>query len=283
MNIYKILIIHLLTYFLWACQADKKPQNIPPEMLWVQGGTWQTQNLRTQQPQNIKIKGFLMDKNLVTVADFEKFVKATRYLTEAEKYGNSGVFVPETGTWEMLPEANFRFPQGKKGKPAEANHPVTQVSWNDAQAYARWRGKRLPTAAEWEWAASSAGQTKNQYAWGSQLVDNQQYKANVWQGNFPHQNTAADGFVFTSPAGYFGANPLGLTDMGGNVWQWCQDDIAPTPAEAQTDSAARKALKGGSFLCDEKVCHGYKITGLSSSTPETGLMHIGFRCAKDIH
>jgi formylglycine-generating enzyme len=283
MTIHKLLIISLLTYFLWACQGEKKPQNIPPEMVWVQGGIWQTQDLATKQPKNVRIKGFLMDKHLVTVADFEKFVKATKYITESEKYGNSGVFVPETGTWEMIAEANFRFPQGKKNMPAPANHPVTQVSWNDAQAYARWCGKRLPKAAEWEWAASSAGQNQNQYAWGSQLIDNQQYKANVWQGSFPHQNTEADGFAFTSPVGYFGANLLGLTDMGGNVWQWCDDDIAPTPAEAQTDTTMRKVLKSGSFLCDEKVCHGYKISGLSSSTPETGLMHIGFRCVKDIH
>ncbi|MCU0444413.1 MAG: formylglycine-generating enzyme family protein [Microscillaceae bacterium] len=282
MKFSKLFIYTLLGAIMSACQSEQKPQNIPREMVWVKGGTWQTQDLATRNPKNVYIKGFLLDKNLVTVADFAKFVQATHYRTEAEKYGNSGVFVLETGAWEMIEGANFRFPQGKNAPAALANHPVTQVSWNDAQAYARWQGKRLPTAYEWEWAASAAGEQTQQYAWGSQLIENQQYKANVWQGNFPENNTLADGFAFTSPVGYFGANTLGLSDMGGNVWQWCQDDIAPNAEEARNDPKMRKVLKGGSFLCDEKVCHGYQIKGLSSSTPETGLMHVGFRCAKEI-
>lgn len=267
---------------LFACQNGDKPMNIPQEMAWVKGGTWETTDLKTKETINVKIKDFLIDKNLVTVAEFEDFVRETGYVTEAEKFGNSGVFELSSGTWKMADGANFRFPQGKNKPQALPNHPVTQVSWNDAQEYAKWKNKRLPTAFEWEWAASSAGQMKEMYAWGNQLVDNQQYKANVWQGQFPAYNTKADGFVFTSPVGHFGANPLGLNDMGGNVWQWCTDDVTPSPAEAETDTKMRKVLKGGSFLCDEKVCHGYRIRGLSSSTPETGMMHVGFRCVKDI-
>jgi sulfatase modifying factor 1 len=282
MNIYKLLIINTLALFNLACQSGDQPSNTPSEMVWVKGGSWQTTNLQTKEPQTVKIRSFFIDKNLVTVAEFEEFVRETGYVTEAESFGNSGVFNFKTGAWEMVAGANFRYPQGKNGSAAIADHPVTQVSWNDAQAYAKWKNKRLPTAAEWEWAASSAGQMREKYAWGGQLVANKRYKANVWQGQFPDVNSEADGFLITSPVGYFGANPLGLNDMGGNVWQWCVDDIAPTPAEAETDKAMRKVLKGGSFLCDEKVCHGYRINGLSSSTPETGIMHVGFRCAKDV-
>jgi sulfatase modifying factor 1 len=166
---------------------------------------------------------------------------------------------------------------------AEDAHPVTQVSWNDAIAYATWNGKRLPTKAEWEFAASNRHEGDNTYSWGNDLILNGKFKANTWQGSFPFENTKDDGYVYTSPVGVFGENKIGLTDMGGNVWQWCSDEIDPSPHEKIFDPSPRKILKGGSYLCDPLVCHGYKIFGESNSTAETSMGHIGFRCVKDIN
>lgn len=252
------------------------------EMAYVQAGTLETVDHGTNQKKTVAMKAYYIDKNLVTVADYEAFVKATGYRTEAEVYGNSAVFVFENEAWEMVAGADFRKPFGPKGLKAEGDHPVTQISWNDAQAYALWKGKRLPTAAEWEWAASAAGKIKSTYAWGDRMQEDAVYKANFWQGEFPSRNTQEDGFATTSPVGHFGANLLGINDMGGNVWQWTTDDIKPTKEEAEGDTSLRKLTKGGSFLCDPKVCHGFKIFGHSSSTPETGMAHTGFRCVKDV-
>ncbi|HTJ50675.1 MAG TPA: SUMF1/EgtB/PvdO family nonheme iron enzyme [Cyclobacteriaceae bacterium] len=251
------------------------------EMAFVKGGTLVTTDPITKQSKTVKLKPFHLDKNLVTVADFDAFVKATKYITEAEKFGNAAVFDSKTGTWLLVDGANYHFPAGRNGRKAELNHPVTQVSWNDAKAYAKWKGKRLPTQWEWEHAAKNAEDNKQQYTWGSDLVVAGKYKANTWQGSFPSYNTVEDGYEFTSPVGIFGANKLGLTDMGGNVWQWCEDSIEPTGRDAEVDPAMRKVLRGGSFLCDPLVCHGFQVTGRSSSTPESSLMHTGFRCAKD--
>lgn len=233
-------------------------------------------------PGSSTTKSFLMDRNLVTVADFKLFVKATGYVTEAERYGTGGVFNPSLGAYVLVEGATFRNPFGPDGGEAKADHPVTQVSWNDAAAYAAWKGKRLPSKAEWEYAASDANRNGAMYSWGDALVQNGKHKANTWQGSFPFQNTLDDGYEFTSPVGAFGANELGLTDMGGNVWQWCSDEITPTGIEKIMDASVRKVLKGGSYLCDPLVCHGYAIGGESSSTPESSMAHIGFRCVRDI-
>jgi sulfatase modifying factor 1 len=170
----------------------------------------------------------MIDKNLVTVAEFEEFVKSTGYKTEAEKFGNAAVFDDRSGQWTLVNGADYHFPRGKDKPPCAPDHPVTQVSWNDAHAYARWKGKRLPTQWEWEYAAKNDKQSNDQYTWGTSLVVNGEYKANTWQGSFPAFNTADDGYTYTSPVGAFGENEIGLTDMGGNVWQWCEDDIKPT-------------------------------------------------------
>ena len=269
-----VLISVVSTFLCW------KNKGLPAGMVYLPAGIWEIASYDGESRSKVKIKPFFIDKNLVTVADFEAFVKATGYQTQAEKFGNSAVFNYERQEWEMVDGADYHFPFGPGKDKSLPDHPVTQISWNDAKAYADWKGKRLPTAAEWEWAASSAGKTEGDYSWGDKLIENGKYKANTWQGEFPVKNTKEDGFNATSPVGHFGANPIGLTDMGGNVWQWTADIVKPTAEEALSDTTSRIVTKGGSFLCDPNVCHGFKIKGKSSTTPETGLSHTGFRCVQ---
>jgi sulfatase modifying factor 1 len=252
------------------------------DMVTIPGGTLNTIDPVTKSTKVVPIRSFQIDKNLVTVADFDAFVKTTGFKTEAEKFGNAAVFDDAARQWILVDGADYHYPQGKNKPRAEANHPATQISWNDAVAYAKWKGKRLPTQWEWEHAAKNGSQSSEQYTWGTDLVVNGKYKANTWQGSFPSYNSVEDGYAYTSPVGVFGENKLGLTDMGGNVWQWCQDDIEPTSEEKASDPSMRKVLRGGSFLCDPLVCHGFQVTGRSSSTAESSLMHAGFRCVKDI-
>lgn len=255
--------------------------SVNSEMAVVHRNTLHTIDPVTKANKVVEVKSFLIDKNLVTVADFEAFAKATGYRTEAEKFGNAAVLDKTTKQWTLVDGADFRFPLGRNHPRAKPDHPATQVSWNDAVAYTKWKGKRLPTQWEWELAAKNGAQTNEPYSWGKDLVVNGKYKANTWQGSFPSYNTVEDGYEYTSPVGAFGQNKIGLTDMGGNVWQWCADDIEPTGRDKEIDPAMRKVTRGGSFLCDPMVCHGFVVTGRSSSTPESSLMHTGFRCAKD--
>jgi formylglycine-generating enzyme len=221
-------------------------------------------------PNQGNIKSYWIDKNLVSVADFRQFIKATKYITEAEKFGDAGFFDIKTGEWSLKKGANWEFPMGQDFPKAADNHPVTQVSWNDAQAYCQWKGKRLPTQAEYELAAKNGENDDDQtYSWGETDFENGKYKGNFWQGSFPIVSIVKDGFQYTSPIGYFGKTAIGMTDMGGNVWQWTEDWSQEKPEE--------KLQVGGSYLCDKAVCHGYKIGNTASSTPETSLMHVGFR------
>ncbi len=248
----------------------------------IKGGEFKTTDPQDGKPIQLQIKSLLVDKNLVTVADFEEFTLKTGYKTQAEIFGNSVVFDFKKQKWEIREGANFRFPFGKTEPRASPNHPVTQVSWYDAVAYAKWQGKRLPTDAEWEFIAKNGGISNDTYPWGNTFYENGQYKANVWQGSFPYFNSAEDGFLTTSPVGYFGEDKAGLTDMGGNVWQWCQDSVQPTGCNAEDDLSLRKVCRGGSFLCDKNVCHGFKIGNRTNSSPESGMVHIGFRCVKEL-
>jgi sulfatase modifying factor 1 len=234
---------------------------------------------------DVEVAPFLLDVHPVTVGAFGRFVAATGYVTQAERLGNAGVFDPGTGKWSLVDHADWRRPRGPDAAAAPADHPVTQVSWHDAVAYCRWLGKRLPTEIEWEHAARNGRNGGPQYAWGDTLVVGGRYKANTWQGHFPDRNTVDDGYLFTAPVGTFGKTPSGLTDMGGNVWQWCDDWFRPyalrdAPFVPGPDS--QKVLRGGSFLCDPKVCHGFRVSARGHSTPETGLLHVGFRCAKSV-
>lgn len=271
------LYLHLLLIVLPSCKTSSLD-----DMVYIEGETLTTFKPYTSVPVEIEVAPFYIDKNLVTYSQFKDFAKDFNYKTDAEKFGNSIVFNYQTSTWKMIEGINYHYPITATLR-ALPNHPVTQVSWNDANYYCACHGKRLPTDVEWELAAKNGdGQYNKKYSWGDQMKADGQYKANYWQGNFPKHNTQDDGFKYTSPVGYFGETPIGLTDMGGNVWQWCFDNIQPTAAEALTDTATRKVMRGGSFLCDPMVCHGFHTLGRSSNTPESASCHAGFRCVKDV-
>lgn len=223
---------------------------------------------------NSNLKDFWLDVSPVTVAQFREFVQQTHYKTQADQFGDAGVFDFPTGSWGLIKGATWAYPFGRDSAAAKTDHPVTQVSWNDAIAYCKWANKRLPTSEEYIFAEKN-GETDYalKYTWGDSFIENNQYKANFWQGKFPIINTLNDSFLTTSPVGYFGKNKLGLVDIEGNVWQWCSDD--------STEKPDQKNQRGGSYLCDPTVCHGFKIGGESSCTPETSLAHTGFRCAKN--
>lgn len=283
-----IIFLGLISTVWTACTESKGNQETTnrdkstSNMVLVKGGTLTSVVPYTETPTSHSLLAFYIDKSPVTVGDFKRFAKEKGFVTDAEKFGNSPIFDIEQQGWTMADSVSYLYPLGKKNAyRAQDNHPATQISWQDAKYYCECQGKRLPTDAEWEFAAKS-GQEKypNQYSWGNAMVEKGKFKTNYWQGNFPTANTQEDGFLYTSPVGQFGQSPIGLTDMGGNVWQWCSDDIAPTPAEAEEDPSMRKVLRGGSFLCDPQVCHGFRVEGRSASTPETGLPHVGFRCAK---
>lgn len=262
----------------------------PPEgMVLIPGGTQRIgaeEGLPWERPAfETEVEPFYLDRSPVTVAEFREFVDATGFVTEAERFGNAGVFDFDAGEWVMVDGATWSHPQGLDEAPAPDDHPVTQVSWNDAMAYAEWAGKRLPTEIEWEHAARGASLKSGRYPWGDELVEDGAYRANTWQGTFPQVNTGDDGFLVTSPVGHFGETRLGLTDMGGNVWEWTADwfrsyarrAVPPVPEEMQS-----KAQRGGSFLCHPSYCHGYRVSARSHSSPETSLFHLGFRCARDV-
>ncbi|MDX2247557.1 MAG: formylglycine-generating enzyme family protein [Bacteroidia bacterium] len=267
------------------------PENTPvPEgMVFVPGGRTDIGDInglpREQPVWATPIRGFFMDITPVTVGQYRQFVKATGYVTQAEKFGDAAVFDMENQTWFLKKTAYWEYPQGKDQEKAPDNHPVTQVSYNDALAYCDWAGKRLPTEAEWEHAARNGSNSRAQYSWGEDIEEKGRYKANFWQGVFPAYNTVADGFPFTSPVGSFPATPLGLLDLSGNVWEWCQTwytSYDPNDPSKVVTAEPERVMRGGSFMCDPNYCHGYRVSGRSGSTPETGLFHVGFRCVKDI-
>ncbi len=262
----------------------------PSGMVLIPGGTSIIGSNEVFDPEGpeheVTINAFFMDIHPVTVEQFREFISATKYTTEAERFGNAGVFDIDTGRWSLVDGATWQYPQGPGKNKAEDNHPVTQVSWNDAKAYCEWAGKRLPTEEEWEYAARNAGATQDYiYPWNSDLDhEGSTYLANVWQGAFPAYNSGEDGYLLTSPVGAFGSTPLGLQDMAGNVWEWCENWKIPynqNPSDFNPGPESEKVQRGGSYLCDLKVCHGYRVSGRSGSTPETSLMHVGFRCVKD--
>lgn len=275
----------------------------------------------------VSVDGFWMDATEVTNAQFRAFVGATGYVTTAEQkpdweelrkqlppntpkpadnllIASSLVFTPPSTPvslrdygqwWQWVSGADWQHPEGPRSSiEGRDEYPVVHVSWDDAVAYARWAGKRLPTEAEWEWAARG-GQPQAVYPWGNEPIESG--KANVWQGRFPVQNTVSDGFERAAPVRSFPANGYGLFDMAGNVWEWCRDYYRADyyeqlarkndtrnpqgPAQSydpQEPTVSKRVMRGGSFLCNDSYCTSYRTAARMSSSPDSGLSHTGFRC-----
>ncbi len=295
-----------LISILFACSNRSKPKsssagNLKPEaekalpvqdnsadMVLFEGGTFlmgsENGDAMEKPVHRVDVKSFKLDKYPVTVAKFRQFVEATGYRTDADNFGDSGVFDFKTSGWALVSGANWEYPFGKNTSKAEDSFPVTQVSWNDANAYAAWAGKRLPTEAEWEFAARCGGKRNTRFSWGDKLIVDGKYMANVWQGDKISDKQGEDGFEFTSPVGSFGENSCGLTDMGGNVWNWCADVFVPYPGNPVSfqNNPDVKVIRGGSFFFDEKGEDSFSVTGRAGNTSETSLFNTGFRCAADV-
>jgi sulfatase modifying factor 1 len=226
---------------------------------------------------------FLMDRTLVTVAQFGVFVKDTGYKTDAERYGFGGVLDEKQGAWGAVKAVNWRHPLGPETTDI-SDHPVTQVSWYDADAFCRAYSARLPSEFEWERAARM-GQTPDGHVFkaGDPIEHHGRYLANTWQGTFPLLNTTADGYRATSPVGAFGTAPSGLTDMAGNVWEWTSSWYVPYGARRHEPDGndGERVARGGSFLCSPTRCEGYRVSARNHTTPDTSLENIGFRCVAD--
>lgn len=287
----RILLLCLIVCIHVKCAEPEEVYVAPPEgMVYVPGGETQIgseKGLPMERPVfETRVRPFFMDTHPVTVAQFRAFVEETGYTTQAEEFGDAGLLNLNTYQWMLIPGATWAYPMGPDGPPAQDDHPVTQVSWNDAVAYANWKGHRLPTEIEWEHAARGAESASEKYAWGDVLYVAGEAMANTWDGTFPVSNTEEDGFVFTSPVGQFGKTPLGLTDMGGNVWEWTDSWYRSYQERKKAfapNAQSERVQRGGSFLCHADYCHGYRVSARSHSTPETSLFHVGFRTVKDIH
>ncbi len=228
------------------------------------------------------IAGFAMDRTPVTVAQFAGFVRNSGYVTDAETLGDAGVLSKGDGVWTLVKGAKWDHPRGQDRPAAEDDHPVTQVSWNDAVAFCAAHGLRLPTEFEWERAARM-GQTPDGTVFkaGTPASLEAKFRMNTWQGVFPVVDTGDDGYLGTSPVGAFGEAPSGLTDMAGNVWEWTASSYLPYPAPANdTRTSNERVQRGGSFLCSAEGCDGFRASARAHATPDTALMHVGFRCAK---
>ena len=253
----------------------------------------------------VQLAAFALDATCVTNEQFNAFVHATGYRTDSERYGWSFVFeglltarqraeavravVQGSEWWCRVDGASWRHPEGPGTTIKQRwSHPVVQVSWNDAGAYAAWAGKRLPTEAEWEFAARG-GLVQKRFPWGDDLEPDGRHRMNVWQGVFPTLNTAADGYAGTAPARSFKPNGYGLYNMTGNVWEWCWDWFDPgyyarSPRENPLgpDTGERRTMRGGSYLCHASYCNRYRTDARSSNTPDSAAGNVGFRCARDL-
>ncbi len=246
----------------------------------------------------VTVAPFAIDAFPVTNDAFAEFVAATNHRTEAELFGWSFVFwahVPQdrfkelvadtvavAPWWCQVPGASWRAPEGPGSDiRSRGSHPVVHVSWNDAEAYANWAGKELPTEAQWEYAARG-GLVQKLYPWGDELTPEGRHLCNIWQGTFPVEDTAEDGYAGTCPVEAFPPNGFGLYSMTGNVWEWCRDPFSAVgvgPCCAGEPKAGHpKVMKGGSFLCHAFYCNRYRVAARTSNTPDSSTSNLGFRC-----
>lgn len=298
--------------------SDKKDD----EMVWIAEGefTMGSNEFHDALPlHQVKLKGFWMDKHEVTNAQFAEFVKATGYITVAERkldpkdfpgvpldklVPGSAVFTPPSRVasledpllwWTYVPGASWKHPKGPQSNiNGKENEPVVQVCYEDAAAYAKWAGKRLPTEAEWEFAAR-AKQNNPSYYWGDKLIPAGKWRANIFQGNFPVKNTADDGYAELAPVKSFEPNAYGLYDMEGNVWEWCSDlyrhdyykssPVANPPGPAgsydpQEPGTIKHVQRGGSFMCSDQYCNRYRAGSRGKGETSSASNNLGFRCVK---
>lgn len=263
--------------------------DVPEGMVYVPGGRTligsETGEPHERPVFEAHVPEFFLDAHPVTVARYRAFVEDRRYETDGERFGSGAVFDFTTGRWRLVDGANWRFPLGPGHPPAADDHPVTHVSWHDAVAYAAWAGRRLPSEVEWEHAARGGVNSRDRYSWGKELIVSGRPRANTWHGHSSSDDPGRDGYLLTSPVGRFGRTPLGLADMGGNVWEWVSDWYRPyserhspyTPTET-----SEKVQRGGSFLCHASYCHGYRVSARGHSTTESSHFHVGFRTALDV-
>lgn len=287
--LFTLRLFFLISILTVAARAAE-PTTAPAEMILIKGGSFAMgakDGFPYEAPvHEVTLKSFWMDRTEVTVAQFEKFVRATNYKTDAEKWGWSGVFDPKEKSWVKTEGADWRHPDGPKSS-AKADEPVSQVSFNDAREFAKWAEKRLPTEAEFEYAARG-GLVGKEYAWGDELRPGGKPVANWWQGHFPDADKGEDGFKGRAPVGTFPPNGFGLVDVCGNVWEWCSDwygedyySRSPKENPKGPDKGTERTMRGGSWLCAENFCSNYRVAGRSHATEDSGLNNLGFRCARD--
>jgi len=242
-----------------------------------------------QPAHRVTLSPFYIDATEVTNAEFARFVEATGYKTDAEKRGSSWIFKEGMQDWEAIGGADWRHPLGPDSTITDKmNHPAVNVSWNDAAAYAKWVGKRLPTEAEWEYAARG-GREDNIYPWGDELKPTGKLMANFWQGMWPHDNKLEDGYYYTAPVASFAPNGFGLYDMIGNVWEWTADwydaryyKRSPAKDPRGPKRGEMKVARGGSWFCSENYCGAYRVGFRGKSPQDSSFNNVGFRCAKDV-
>jgi sulfatase modifying factor 1 len=320
-----------------TAELDQKQESLSQSLVLIPGGLFQMgatdeQGRPDEYPLHwVKVSSFYMSKHEITNAQFREFVDATGYVTIAEQdvdweemkkqvppgtpkpdesllKAGSLIFSPPshavdlrdfTQWWSWKTGADWKHPQGPGSTiVGKDDHPVVQVCWFDAVAYCEWAGVRLPTEAEWEWAARS-GKQEVIYAWGNEHVNSGDHKANSWQGHFPDNNTSQDGFEATAPVGSFEPNEFGLYDMSGNVWEWCSDwyradeyqkwnnDTLVNPQgpseswDPRDPYGQKRSQRGGSYLCNEEYCSSYRVSARMPGSNDTGMPHVGFRVVKD--